>query len=63
MLWIRIRIRKDPKLIAGSRYGCVTQSYGSGSVTISLLILIKNSVENGIRIRIRKKIRYSSKIF
>jgi hypothetical protein len=29
MLWIRIR--KDPKLFAGSRYGFGTQGYGSGS--------------------------------
>jgi hypothetical protein len=35
VLWIRIqiRIRKDPKLFAGSRSGSVTRGYGSGSET------------------------------
>jgi hypothetical protein len=31
VLWIRNRIRKDPKLFAGS--GSVTRGYGSGSET------------------------------
>jgi hypothetical protein len=33
VLWIRIR--KDPKLLAGSGSGSVTRGYGSGSVTRS----------------------------
>jgi hypothetical protein len=31
VLWIRIRIRKDPKRFAGSGSGSVTRGYGSGS--------------------------------
>jgi hypothetical protein len=31
VLWIRIWIRKDPKLFAGSRSVPVTKGYGSGS--------------------------------